>query len=79
MSCFRYHKLKQDDDSVHIGFNNNSVVLTNDPFRLDFLVDNEVVVSVNSRGLMNFEEYREKRYSVAITVDSLIVLYQWFQ
>ena len=79
MSCFSYHKLKQDDDGVHIGFNNNSVVLTNDPFRLDFLVDNEVVVSVNSRGLMNFEEYREKRYSVTITVDSLIVLYQWFQ
>ncbi|KAJ7374235.1 hypothetical protein OS493_007312 [Desmophyllum pertusum] len=54
-------KLKQDDESVHIGFNNNSVVLTFEPFRLDFLVDNEVAVSVNSRGLMNFEQYREKR------------------
>ncbi|RMX38788.1 hypothetical protein pdam_00017684 [Pocillopora damicornis] len=54
-------KLKQDDESVHIGFNNNSVVLTFEPFRLDFLVDNEVAVSVNSRGLMNFEHYREKQ------------------
>ena len=56
-----YQKLKQDDESLHIGFNNNSVILTYEPFRLDFLVDNEVAVSVNSRGLMNFEEYREKR------------------
>ena len=58
---FSNQKLKQDDESVHIGFNNNSVVLTFEPFRLDFLVDNEVAVSVNSRGLMNFENYREKR------------------
>lgn len=59
-----YQILKQDDESVHIGFGNNSVVLTNEPFRLDFLVNKEVVVSVNARGLMNFEEYREKRYLV---------------
>ena len=61
---FRHQKLKQDDESIHIGFNNNSVILTFEPFRLDILVDNEVAVSVNSRGLMNFEEYREKRYLV---------------
>ena len=59
-----YQILKQDDESVHIGFGNNSVVLTNDPFRLDFLVNKEVVVSVNARGLMNFEEYKEKRYLI---------------
>lgn len=59
-----YQILKQDDESVHIGFGNNSVVLTNEPFRLDFLVNKEVVVSVNARGLMNFEEYREKRYLI---------------
>ncbi|CAH3179912.1 unnamed protein product, partial [Porites evermanni] len=64
-----YQKLKQDDESLHIGFNNNSVILTYEPFRLDFLVDNEVAVSVNSRGLMNFEEYREKR-KVPVRKDS---------
>lgn len=63
-----YQILKQDDESVHIGFGNNSVVLTNSPFRLDFLVNKEVVVSVNARGLMNFEEYREKR-KVPVKVD----------
>lgn len=63
-----YQILKQDDESVHIGFGNNSVVLTNEPFRLDFLVNKEVVVSVNARGLMNFEEYREKR-KVPVKVD----------
>ncbi|XP_074630015.1 neutral alpha-glucosidase AB-like isoform X2 [Acropora palmata] len=63
-----YQILKQDDESVHIGFGNNSVVLTNDPFRLDFLVNKEVVVSVNARGLMNFEEYKEKR-KVPVKID----------
>lgn len=55
-----YEKVKQDDNSIHIKFGNNSVVLTYKPFRLDFLVHNEIAVSVNSRGLMNFEHYRTK-------------------
>ena len=55
-------KLNEDDNSVHIKFQNNSVVLTFEPFRLDFLVRDEVAVSVNSRGLMNFEHYRLKKW-----------------
>ena len=35
--------------------------VTFDPFRVDFLVNGEIAVVLNSRGLMNFEEYRNKK------------------
>lgn len=60
MYFYSYEKIKEDDNSVHLKFGNNSVVLTYQPFRLDFLVLDEIAVSVNSRGLMNFEHYRTK-------------------
>ena len=31
------------------------------PFRIDFLVHNEIAVVLNSKGLMNFEHYRAKK------------------
>jgi len=58
---YRYQTVKQDDNGVQLTFDHgSSVVLTYKPFRLDFMVANEVAVSVNSKGLMNFEQYREK-------------------
>jgi alpha 1,3-glucosidase len=58
---YRYKKVKQDDNGIHIQFDSDSsAVLTYKPFRLDFMVANEVAVSVNSKGLINFEHYREK-------------------
>ena len=62
--------MKQDDSGVHISFDHgSSVVLTYDPFRLDFMVENQVAVSVNSKGLMNFEHYREKMWVLEMERD----------
>jgi len=58
----RYEKVKEDSNGVQLSFDeSSSIVLTYNPFRLDFMVGNEVAVSVNSKGLMNFEHYREKQ------------------
>lgn len=35
--------------------------VTYDPFRIDFLVHNEIAVVLNSKGLLNFEPYRAKK------------------
>ncbi len=35
--------------------------VTFDPFQIDFYVNNEIAVVLNSRGLMNFEQYRNKK------------------
>ncbi|XP_035696628.1 neutral alpha-glucosidase AB-like isoform X1 [Branchiostoma floridae] len=53
--------LAQDDNSVTLGFLQNKAVVTSDPFRIDFLVDDELAISVNSRGLMKFEQYRKRK------------------
>ncbi len=37
------------------------VSVTFDPFQMDFYVNNEIAVVLNSRGLMNFEHYRKKK------------------
>lgn len=37
------------------------MAVTYQPFRIDFLVDGAVAVSLNSAGLMAFEQYRDKR------------------
>ena len=35
--------------------------VTFDPFRVDFSVNGEIAVVLNSRGLFTFEQYRKKR------------------
>jgi alpha 1,3-glucosidase len=42
-------------------FNDNGLIITMKPLRLDFLVGNQIAVSVNSKGLMNFEHYQAKK------------------
>ncbi|CAH1791374.1 unnamed protein product [Owenia fusiformis] len=52
--------LSKDSKSVTVGFLDNKIAIQSDPFRIDFIVRGEPVLSVNSRGLMNFEHIREK-------------------
>ena len=56
-----YEKVSESDRQVHVKFNNNGLIITKKPLRLDFLVDNQIAVSVNSKGLMNFEHYQAKK------------------
>eukprot|EP00117_Sycon_ciliatum_P017449 scpid32873/ scgid16435/ Neutral alpha-glucosidase AB; Alpha-glucosidase 2; Glucosidase II subunit alpha len=53
---------EQTDASVRVNFGSEgraSAVIVFKPFRVDFLMDKEIVTSLNSRGLMNFEHYRK--------------------
>ncbi|EDV29833.1 uncharacterized protein TRIADDRAFT_37096 [Trichoplax adhaerens] len=50
----------RDDQGIQLNFRDKQLILTLKPFRIDFLVNNTLVISVNSRGLMNFENYRKK-------------------
>ncbi|XP_048585965.1 neutral alpha-glucosidase AB isoform X2 [Nematostella vectensis] len=57
-----YKITKEEANSMHVSFDENSnIIVTYKPLRLDFLVGNEVVVSINTRGLLNFEHYRAKK------------------
>eukprot|EP00045_Choanoeca_perplexa_P014658 m.174061 g.174061 ORF g.174061 m.174061 type:complete len:906 (+) comp16750_c0_seq2:34-2751(+) len=56
------HLKHGDPDAFYVTFGNDcAVAVSYKPFRVDFLRNNAVVVSLNSRGLMNFEHYREKQ------------------
>lgn len=52
--------LERTDDSITLGFENNKILLSSNPFRVDFINDDEPVVSINTQGLLKFEHYRKK-------------------
>ena len=54
-------KVQRSSDGFQALFGNSTAVITFSPFRVDFLVNNEVAVSVNNRGLLNIEHYRNKK------------------
>jgi alpha 1,3-glucosidase len=56
-----YEKVGENDNQIHVKFNDNGLIITMTPLRLDFLVGNQIAVSVNSKGLMNFEHYEAKK------------------
>ncbi|CAB4000528.1 Neutral alpha-glucosidase AB, partial [Paramuricea clavata] len=58
-----YEKVSENDNQIHVKFNDNGLIITMKPLRLDFLVGNQIAVSVNSKGLMNFEHYQAKKAS----------------
>ena len=53
-------EVEQKRDEVIVTFGENKVVIQAEPFRLDFIVEDELVTSVNARGLMKFEHTRKK-------------------
>lgn len=55
-------KVQRTSGGVEITSTTTKAAVTFDPFQMDFYVNNEIAVVMNSRGLMNFEHYRNKKY-----------------
>ncbi|XP_044125389.1 neutral alpha-glucosidase AB isoform X2 [Bufo gargarizans] len=53
----------QDDNmlEVSLGSDEHKLLVTGSPFRLDILAGQDLVLSVNSRGLLYFEHFRERK------------------
>ena len=60
LSVFSLQILQRSENSVSIGFEKNKVVISTQPFRIDFMTEEEPVISVNAQGLLKFEHYRKK-------------------
>ena len=58
---FSLKVLQRSSTSITLGFEKNKVVITAEPFRIDFMTDDEPVISVNAQGLLKFEHYRQKK------------------
>ncbi|XP_069116390.1 neutral alpha-glucosidase AB-like isoform X2 [Argopecten irradians] len=52
--------IDKNDQSVTFGLENNKIVLTSSPFRVDFFTEGDHVVGVNAQGLLKFEHLRTK-------------------
>ncbi|XP_069501286.1 neutral alpha-glucosidase AB isoform X2 [Ambystoma mexicanum] len=52
----------KDEESVELslGTNQHKLIITAKPFRMDLLVGRDLVLSVNSRGLLHFEHQRKR-------------------
>lgn len=62
MYCFlRYEKQNSEDGTFKIKFGDNIVIGTYKPLKLDFYDSEVLILSLNGRGLMNFEHYRNKQ------------------
>ena len=55
----------RDDNSVELSLSDggHKLILTAKPFRMDLLEGRELVLSVNSRGLLVFEHLRQRKDS----------------
>lgn len=53
--------LQRSESSITLGFEKNKIVITGKPFRIDFMTEDEPVISVNAQGLLKFEHYRQKK------------------
>nr|XP_060614241.1 neutral alpha-glucosidase AB isoform X1 [Anolis sagrei ordinatus] len=65
----------RDDESVELSLGDEShkLILTAKPFRMDLLEGRELVLSVNSRGLLVFEHLRQRKDSFSEKVSSTVV------
>ncbi len=52
--------LLSNSNSVSVALGDTTVVVNANPFRIDFIMENEPVISVNAKGLLNFEHLHEK-------------------
>uniref|UniRef100_A0A8W8IBF8 Neutral alpha-glucosidase AB n=1 Tax=Magallana gigas TaxID=29159 RepID=A0A8W8IBF8_MAGGI len=46
--------------SITLGLEDNKIVVSYSPFRIDFIAGEEPVVSINAQGLLKFEHFRKK-------------------
>ena len=59
--CMCRCKVQRSSGGVEITAASTKASVTFDPFQIDFYVNNEIAMVMNSRGLMNFENYRKKK------------------
>ena len=57
---------------------NRKVVVSYSPFRVDFMIDETAVVTLNAQGLLEFEHYREKRL-VTVSVCHCLTIVKFSQ
>ncbi|XP_065942611.1 neutral alpha-glucosidase AB isoform X2 [Magallana gigas] len=60
--------------SITLGLEDNKIVVSYSPFRIDFVAGEEPVVSINAQGLLKFEHFRKKPG----WVDKLTSVFSWF-
>ncbi len=54
-------KVQRSSDGVQVIADGTEAVVTFNPFRVDIRINGEIATVLNSRGLLNFEHYREKK------------------
>ena len=59
---FSLKLVSQDSNSIISVFENTRVVITANPFRIDFHTNDQPTVSINSQGLLKFEHLRKKQW-----------------
>ena len=53
---------RQDENAIRLQLGgDNSLLVGLNPFRIDFLHKNNIVMGASNQGLFNFEHHREKR------------------
>ncbi|GCB82388.1 hypothetical protein scyTo_0023078, partial [Scyliorhinus torazame] len=64
----------KDEGSVELGFGNQlyKLIVTAKPFRMDIMTGNELLLSINSRGLMVFEHLRKRKDSYTEKISSTV-------
>ncbi|KAM4722522.1 neutral alpha-glucosidase AB isoform 4-T4 [Rhinophrynus dorsalis] len=64
----------QDDNTLELslGSAGHKLLVTGTPFRLDILSGQDLVLSVNSRGLLHFEHLRERKDTLSAKVSSAV-------
>lgn len=60
LGATRFDAHSEDRSSLTLRLNSNKIVVQAEPFRMDLIVDGELVMSVNARGLLKFEINRNK-------------------
>lgn len=59
--CHFSCKVQRTSGGVEVTSGTTKASITYNPFQVDFFVNGEIAVVLNSRGLMNVEHYRNKR------------------
>ncbi|XP_075044679.1 neutral alpha-glucosidase AB isoform X2 [Mixophyes fleayi] len=64
----------QDDNTLELSLDGegHKLLVTGSPFRLDILSGRDLVLSVNSRGLLHFEHLRERKDTLSAKVSSAV-------
>lgn len=57
----KYEKISEDDTGCKVKFQDHSIVIGYKPLKIDFYDSKDVLlISINNRGLLNFEHYRTR-------------------